>query len=54
MLKFDSLRELLLFNIKYYRYLNNFPYEKLVELSELNTRYITDAGKTPLPNYCKI
>lgn len=41
-LKFDSLRELLLFNIKYYRYKKNISQEKLAELSKLSPRYITD------------
>lgn len=45
MLEFDSLREILLFNIKYYRYLNNFSQEKLAELSDLSPRYITDVER---------
>ena len=28
-LQFDNLRDLLIFNIKYYRYVNNFSQEKL-------------------------
>lgn len=42
MIKFDNLKDLLIFNIKYYRYLNNLSQEKLAELCHLNPRYITD------------
>ena len=42
---FDSLRDLLIFNIKYYRYLNNYSQEKLAELSKLSPRYITDVER---------
>ena len=41
-IKFDSLRDLLIFNIKYYRYVNNYSQEHLAELSKLSPRYITD------------
>lgn len=41
-IKFDNLKELLIFNIKYYRYKNNYSQEKLAELSKLSPRYITD------------
>lgn len=41
-IEFKDLRELLLFNIKYYRFLNNYSQEKLAELSKLTPRYITD------------
>ena len=41
-LKFKDLRELLIFNIKYYRYANNISQEKLAELCNLSPRYITD------------
>ena len=41
-LKFDNLKDLLIFNIKYYRYVNNYSQEKLAELSKLSPRYITD------------
>lgn len=41
-IKFDNLKDLLVFNIKYYRYLNNFSQEKLAELCGLSPRYITD------------
>ena len=41
-MKFKDLRELLIFNIKYYRYVNNYSQEKLAELSKLSPRYITD------------
>ena len=44
-LQFTSLRELLIFNIKYYRYLNNYSQEKLAELSKLSSRYITDVER---------
>ena len=40
--KFWSLKELLIFNIKYYRYVNNFSQEKLSELCGFSTRYMTD------------
>ena len=40
-LKFDNLKDLLIFNIKYYRYVNNYSQEKLAELSKLIPRYIT-------------
>lgn len=43
--EFDSLRDLLIFNIKYYRYVNNFSQEKLAELSKLSPRYITDVER---------
>lgn len=42
MLDFDSLKDLLIFNIKYYRYKCNYSQEKLAELSHLSSRYITD------------
>lgn len=41
-LEFDSLKSLLIFNIKYYRYVNNMSQEKLAELCGLSPRYITD------------
>ncbi|MCI9280753.1 MAG: helix-turn-helix transcriptional regulator [Bacilli bacterium] len=41
-LDFSDLRELLIFNIKYYRYKNNYSQERLAELSKLSPRYITD------------
>ncbi len=44
-INFDSLRDLLIFNIKYYRYLNNYSQEKLAELSKLSPRYITDVER---------
>ena len=43
--KFNSLRELLIYNIKYYRYLNNYSQERLAELSMLSPRYITDVER---------
>ena len=39
---FNNLRDLLAFNIKYYRYAKNFSQEKLAELSDLTPRYLTD------------
>lgn len=44
-LYFDNLRDLLIFNIKYYRYVNNYSQEKLAELSKLSPRYITDVER---------
>ena len=41
-LKFNNLKDLLIFNIKYYRYKNNLSQEKLAELCSLSSRYITD------------
>lgn len=41
-LKFDNLKDLLVFNIKYYRYLNGLSQEKLAELCKLSPRYLTD------------
>ena len=41
-LTFNNLKDLLIFNIKYYRYVNNYSQEKLAELSKLSPRYITD------------
>ena len=41
----NSLHELLVFNIKYYRYVNNYSQEKLAELSKLSPRYITDVER---------
>ena len=44
-IKFDNLKDLLIFNIKYYRYVNNYSQEKLAELSKLSPRYITDVER---------
>ena len=41
-INFDNLKELLRFNIKYYRYQNNLSQERLDELCSLSTRYLTD------------
>ena len=41
-INFNNLKELLIFNIKYYRYKNNLSQEKLAELCSLTPRYITD------------
>ena len=43
--KFNNLKDLLIFNIKYYRYVNNYSQEKLAELSNLSPRYITDVER---------
>ena len=39
---FSNLKDLLVFNVKYYRYVNNISQEKLAELAGLSSRYITD------------
>jgi len=44
-IEFETLRDLLIYNIKYYRYLNNYSQEKLAELSMLTPRYITDVER---------
>ena len=44
-LEFSSLKELLLFNIKYYRYCANISQEKLAELSGLTPKYLTDVER---------
>lgn len=44
-MEFNNLRDLLIFNIKYYRYLKNMSQEKLAELSKLSPRYITDVER---------
>ena len=43
--EFNNLSELLVFNIKYYRYINNYSQEKLAELCSLSSRYITDVER---------
>ena len=50
-IEFSSLKDLLTFNIKYYRYLNNYSQEKLAELSSLSSRYITDVEDLIEPNW---
>ena len=42
LMKFNNLKELLIFYIKYYRYINNYSQERLAELCKLSPRYITD------------
>ena len=42
MLTFTNLKDLLTFNIKYYRYKNNLKKKKLAELCHLSSRYLTD------------
>ena len=44
-IKFNNLKDLLIFNIQYYRYVNNYSQEKLAELSKLSPRYITDVER---------
>ena len=44
-IEFNNLKELLAFNIKYYRYKNNLSQEKLAEMCSLSPRYITDIEK---------
>ena len=41
-ISFYSLKELLIFNIKYYRYARGLSQEKLAELCGLSSRYLTD------------
>lgn len=41
-IKFANLKDLLTFNIKYYRYKNGISQEKLAELCSLSPRYLTD------------
>lgn len=41
-LKFSKLSDLLIFNIKYYRYLNGYSQEKLAKMCKLSPRYLTD------------
>ena len=41
-IEFNSLKDLLIFNIKYYRYKNNLSQEKLAEKCSLSSRYLTD------------
>lgn len=41
-MQFYSLKDLLIFNIKYYRYKNNMSQEKLAELCSFSSRYMTD------------
>ena len=44
-IEFKNLKDLLIFNIKYYRYRNNLSQEKLAELCSLSPRYITDVER---------
>ena len=44
-IEFANLKDLLIFNIKYYRYLNGLSQEKLAEASNLSPRYITDVER---------
>ena len=41
-MQFNSLKDLLIFNIKYYRYKNNMSQEKLAEACSFSSRYMTD------------
>ena len=57
-IEFSNLKDLLSFNIKYYRYMNNMSQELLAEQCSLSPRYITDVerGKhcPTIPNIEKI
>jgi len=44
-IEFKSLRDLLIFNIKYYRYVKKYSQEELAEKSKLSPRYITDVER---------
>ena len=44
-LEFSSLKDLLIYNIKYYRYANSYSQEKLAEMSSLSSRYLTDVER---------
>lgn len=44
-IEFNNLKDLLAFNIKYYRYQNNLSQEKLAEKCSLSPRYITDVER---------
>lgn len=44
-IKFKSLEDLLIYNIKYYRYYNNLSQEDLAELSGLSPRYLCDVER---------
>ena len=41
-LKFNNLKELFSYNVKYYRYVNNFSQERLAELCLVSSKYLTD------------
>lgn len=41
-MEFRDLKELLIFNIKYYRYLNGISQEKLAEYCGVSPHYISD------------
>lgn len=42
---FNSLKDLLRFNIKYYRYEKNISQERLAELCDSTPRYLTDVER---------
>lgn len=44
-INFSNLKDLLIFNIKYFRYTKGISQEKLAELSCLSSRYITDVER---------
>lgn len=44
-IEFNNLKDLLTFNIKYFRYCKNYSQETLAELSFLSPRYITDVER---------
>lgn len=41
-IEFNSLEKLFSFNIKYYRYLNNYSQERLAELCDFSPRYMSE------------
>ena len=45
-LEFNSLKELFIFNVKYYRYLNNLSQEKLAEKSDYSLSFIANLEST--------
>ena len=40
--EFNCLKDLLVYNIKYYRYVNNMSQERLAEICGFTSRYLTD------------
>ena len=40
--EFSSLKELFVFNIKYYRYMNKLSQEKISEMCSISSKYWTD------------
>lgn len=44
-MQFYSLKDLLVFNIRYYRYSKNMSQEHLAELCSFSSRYLTDVER---------